>query len=64
MEKEQKPMRNPNEFKNNNSFISTGRVGRINYMSPEVFAWKQYDCRLADVYCLGIMLFMIIVRVH
>jgi len=41
-------------------FQCSERVGKIRYMSPEVYAKKSYDARAADVYCLGVMLFMML----
>jgi len=39
------------------------RVGKLQYMSPEVYECgnrQYYDARKADVYCLGVMLFMML----
>ena len=48
------------KFENDN-FIIQGRIGKVGYMCPEAYARKKYDARLADVYCLGIMLFMMLI---
>eukprot|EP01083_Nonionella_stella_P162134 531975_1 len=42
-------------------WIHQGRVGKVNYMPPEAYARQSYDARSADVYSLGIMLFMMLV---
>jgi len=38
-----------------------GRVGKLQYMCPEAYARQPYDARKADVYCLGVMLFMMLI---
>ena len=43
------------------NFIIKGRIGKVGYMPPEAYDKKQFDARLADVYCLGIMLFMMLI---
>jgi len=49
------------EFKDLNKIKSnTKRVGKVGYMAPEVFAKENYDARSADIYCLGVMLFMML----
>ena len=50
-----------NHINNNGSWISNKRVGKTNYMAPEVWAQKDYDCRKADVWTLGVMLFMLLI---
>jgi len=42
-------------------FTYQGRVGKLQYMSPEAYARQKYDARAADIYCLGVMLFMMLV---
>merc|ERR1719242_427617 len=39
----------------------TKRVGKTGYMAPEVFAKKSYDPRAADIWSLGVMLFMMLI---
>merc|ERR1712110_1358274 len=39
----------------------TKRVGKTGYMAPEVFAKKPYDPRAADIWSMGIMLFMMLI---
>merc|ERR1712176_1156065 len=39
------------------------KVGKLQYMSPETYCCgnrQYYDARKADVYCLGVMLFMML----
>ncbi|RHY83332.1 hypothetical protein DYB37_012153 [Aphanomyces astaci] len=38
-------------------------VGKLNYMAPEVYAEAEYDPRVADVWSLGMMLFIMITGV-
>ncbi|ETW07314.1 serine/threonine protein kinase [Aphanomyces invadans] len=38
-------------------------VGKLNYMAPEVYAEMEYDPRAADVWSLGMMLFIMITGV-
>eukprot|EP01083_Nonionella_stella_P103637 296158_1 len=47
--------------KHNGSWISNKRVGKTNYMPPEVYAMCNYDSRKVDVWTLGVMLFMCLV---
>eukprot|EP01084_Bolivina_argentea_P183653 316868_1 len=47
--------------KHNGSWIGKKRVGKINYMPPEVYLERNFDCRKVDVWCLGVMLFMCLV---
>eukprot|EP01084_Bolivina_argentea_P274443 467804_1 len=50
----------------NDSWIATDRVGKHNYMSPEVFHKyydRKYDARAGDIWSLGIMLFMVLTNV-
>eukprot|EP01084_Bolivina_argentea_P080247 145402_1 len=44
-----------------NNFTFQGRVGKLQYMCPEAYARKRYDARAADIYTLGIMLFMMLI---
>eukprot|EP00753_Platysulcus_tardus_P020702 PLAT8349.1.p1 GENE.PLAT8349.1~~PLAT8349.1.p1 ORF type:complete len:423 (-),score=150.86 PLAT8349.1:263-1414(-) len=37
-----------------------GHVGKYLYMSPEVYACKPYDARANDVWCCGVILFMLL----
>jgi len=37
------------------------RVGKTGYMAPEVFAKKPYDPRAADIWSMGVMLFMMLI---
>jgi len=48
------------KFENNN-FQHVGRVGKLQYMCPEAYARARYDARKADVYCLGVILFMMLI---
>mmetsp|Transcript_50876 Transcript_50876/g.45662 ORF Transcript_50876/g.45662 Transcript_50876/m.45662 type:complete len:514 (-) Transcript_50876:102-1643(-) len=43
------------------NFTNNKRVGKTGYMSPEVFARKKYDPRAADIWSLGVMLFMMLI---
>jgi serine/threonine protein kinase len=45
----------------NGKFVNNKRVGKTGYMAPEVFAKKQYDPRAADIWSLGVMLFMMLI---
>jgi len=45
----------------NNEFVCNKRVGKRGYMAPEVFAGKSYDPRAADIWSLGVMLFMMLI---
>eukprot|EP01084_Bolivina_argentea_P249337 417342_1 len=47
--------------KHSNSWISNKRVGKLSYMSPEVYNKQNYDCRSVDVWCIGVMLFMMLI---
>ena len=40
------------------------RRGKDNYMPPEVYNKQIYDCRLVDVWCLGVCLFMVCVSLY
>jgi len=46
---------------NNNDFRFRGRVGKLQYMCPEAYGRQVYDAKAADVYCLGVMLFMMLI---
>eukprot|EP01083_Nonionella_stella_P138646 421932_1 len=46
---------------NNNDFRFRGRVGKLQYMCPEAYERQVYDAKAADVYCLGVMLFMMLI---
>ena len=50
-----------NNINNNGSWINNKRIGKTAYMAPEVWAQKDYDCRKADVWTLGVMLFMMLI---
>lgn len=39
-----------------------GRVGKLHYMAPEVFAGVPYDGMAADIYSCGIILFVLLAR--
>jgi len=45
------------------NFTQNKRVGKIPYMAPEVFAKQCYDSRKADIWSLGVMLFMMLAGV-
>eukprot|EP01084_Bolivina_argentea_P080246 145401_1 len=45
----------------NNEFINNKRVGKTGYMAPEVYLRKKYDPRAADIWSLGVMLFMMLI---
>jgi len=45
----------------NGSFMNNKVVGKLGYMAPEVFARKNYDGRAADIWSLGVILFMMLV---
>eukprot|EP01084_Bolivina_argentea_P107035 191413_1 len=44
-----------------NGFQFKGRIGKPQYMCPEAYARGTYDARSADVWCLGVMLFMMLI---
>jgi len=37
------------------------KVGKVGYMAPEVYAKQYYSPEKADIWCLGVMLFMMLV---
>ena len=37
------------------------RMGKRGYMAPEVHSKQEYDCRLADVWSMGVMLYMMLI---
>jgi len=43
------------------NFLNNKRVGKTGYMAPEVFAKQSYDARKADIWSLGVMLFMMLI---
>lgn len=45
-----------------NSFIvrDATAVGKIRFMSPEVFLRQEHDAALNDVWCLGVCMFMML----
>jgi len=45
----------------NNNFKMKGRVGKLQYMCPEAYNGDEYDARSGDIYCLGVMLFMMLI---
>jgi len=49
------------EFPDGNFLCRLGRVGKLQYMCPEAYARRPFDARKADVYCLGVMLFMMLI---
>ena len=52
------------DYKNNEkdaNFLNDKRVGKRGYMAPEVYNKMIYDARKADVWSLGVMLFMMLV---
>mmetsp|Transcript_3027 Transcript_3027/g.3686 ORF Transcript_3027/g.3686 Transcript_3027/m.3686 type:complete len:452 (+) Transcript_3027:74-1429(+) len=49
------------QIPNNSQWKMKGRVGKLGYMAPEVFNKQEFDPRLADVWSLGVMLFMMLV---
>eukprot|EP00484_Ammonia_sp_Unknown_P029515 CAMPEP_0197037226 /NCGR_PEP_ID=MMETSP1384-20130603/14486_1 /TAXON_ID=29189 /ORGANISM="Ammonia sp." /LENGTH=1380 /DNA_ID=CAMNT_0042467497 /DNA_START=42 /DNA_END=4184 /DNA_ORIENTATION=+ len=52
------------DYKNNEkdkNFLNDKRVGKRGYMAPEVYNKMVYDSRKADVWSLGVMLFMMLV---
>jgi len=49
------------EFANGDFLCKLGRVGKLQYMCPEAYARRPFDARKADVYCLGVMLFMMLI---
>jgi len=48
-------------FANGDFQCGLGRVGKLQYMCPEAYARRAYDARKADVYCLGVMLWMMLI---
>jgi len=46
---------------NHESYYFNERVGKTGYMSPEVYNKQKYDGRLADIWSLGVMLFMMLI---
>jgi len=38
-----------------------GRVGKVQYMAPEVWNGRVYDARLADVWSMGVVFFILLV---
>jgi len=44
-----------------NKFTHNKRVGKTGYMAPEVFKRQTYDPRAADIWSLGVMLFMMLI---
>jgi len=45
-------------FKPNDKFNE--KVGKVGYMGPEVYGKKDYSPQKADIWCLGVMLFMML----
>jgi len=45
----------------NGNFAYDKRVGKVQYMAPEVYARKVYDAKKADIWSLGVMLFMMLI---
>jgi len=43
------------------NFMQSKRIGKFSYMAPEVFAEQRYDSRKADIWSLGVMLFMMLI---
>ena len=37
------------------------RIGKRGYMAPEVYSKEEFDCRLADVWSMGVMLYMMLI---
>jgi len=46
---------------NGNRCIFQGRIGKTQYMSPEAYIGRKFDGKKNDVYCLGVMLFMMLI---
>eukprot|EP01083_Nonionella_stella_P082850 228829_1 len=44
-----------------NDFTFRGKVGKLQYMCPEAYARRDYNAKAADVWCLGVMLFMMLI---
>jgi len=49
------------KYYSDGNFTNNRRVGKTSYMAPEVFARKTYDPRAADIWSLGVMLFMMLI---
>lgn len=49
------------EYPDGDFSCPAGRVGKLGYMAPEVYAKQPYDARDADIWSLGVMLFMLLV---
>jgi len=45
----------------NHKFVANVPVGKTGYMAPEVFNRKTYDPRAADIWSIGVMLFMMLI---
>jgi len=45
----------------NRKFVANTPVGKTGYMAPEVFNRKTYDPRAADIWSIGVMLFMMLI---
>jgi len=45
----------------NQKFVANTPVGKTGYMAPEVFNRKTYDPRAADIWSIGVMLFMMLI---
>jgi serine/threonine protein kinase len=45
-----------------NNFQTCRRVGKSQYMSPEAYLGRRYDARANDIFCLGVMLFMMLMQ--
>ncbi|ETO15439.1 hypothetical protein RFI_21926 [Reticulomyxa filosa] len=43
------------------ALVLKGRVGKTNYMSPECYNGKAYNPFANDIWCLGVMLFMMLI---
>eukprot|EP01083_Nonionella_stella_P070867 189890_1 len=44
-----------------NKFKYNKRIGKTGYMSPEVYARKEFNPQAADIWSLGVMLFMMLI---